>query len=78
MLLVREERLVLQYLRQHASCPFGEILKACFPKTPESWGERVVQNLEWLGYLSIFPGSDGQPPSVQLTSRGKEASLNRQ
>ncbi len=71
-MLVREERLVLQYLRHHSTCPFGQILKACLPGTPEVWGERILQNLEWLGYVSVFPGADGQLPTVQITSRGKQ------
>ncbi len=72
-MLVHEEQLVLQYLRKHPFCSFRKLVTACMPGAPESWGERILHNLEWLGYISIFPANDGIGPTIQLTNRGKEA-----
>lgn len=72
-MLVHEERLVLQYLRQRNVCSLRQIVQNCWPGAPSAWAERILQQMEWLGYITVYPGGDGQPQIVQITNRGKEA-----
>jgi hypothetical protein len=76
-MLAREESLVLQHLGSHTTCRFAEVLQVCLPGTPPAWGQRVLGNLEWLGYVTVYAAADGEPLAVQLTEKGT-AYLRRQ
>lgn len=75
-MLIHEEINILGYLQEHPSCPFEQIHKKCLPSASLSVTERLLRNLEWLGYVSIFPGNDGRPFGVQITSRGMKMVAN--
>src|SRR5262245_47055524 len=76
-MLAREESLVLHHLERHTTSRFAEVVKACLPGAPQDWGRRVLGNLEWLGYITVYAAADGAPLAVQLTEKGT-AYLRRQ
>ncbi len=73
-MFVHEERRILRYLRDHRSCQFSQMLTACLPGTPALDGQRLLLNLEWLGYITVFPDQEGNPLLIQITTRGDRAS----
>jgi hypothetical protein len=36
------------------------------------WGQRVLRQLEWLGYVVIYSSPEGQPLLLELTQKGTE------
>ena len=71
-MLVPEQRLVLGYLGERATASFRDVLAACLPGATREWGKRVLCDLEWLGYVTVFPGGDGEPLALQITDKGRE------
>lgn len=72
MPLLQEEKRILKYLQNHPLCPFSQLLAACLPGAPASGARQILANLEWLGYVNVFPSQDGQPSMLELTSRGQK------
>jgi hypothetical protein len=70
-MLVQEQKRVLIYLGQRATAPFQDVLRACLPGAPLDWGKRVLADLEWLGYVTIYADGAGKPFAVQLTEKGR-------
>ena len=71
----REETRILGYLQAHPTSNLTDLLKACLPGAPRAWAERVIANLEWLGYVAVYyAGSD--PVALQITDRGRRAVLS--
>jgi hypothetical protein len=62
---------VLAYLRRHLTATATEVARACLPAAPPDWINRIVAELDWLGYVTVFPGPDGEPHALQLTDKGK-------
>ena len=46
-------------------------MNACLPGAPPHLGSRVISDLEWLGYVTVYYGGDGNPLTLQLTDRGR-------
>ncbi len=72
-MLSQEEFRVLAYLTQQVCGTAATIARACMPGASAEWFERILSNLDWLGYISIFHGPDGKPIVVQVTSTGLSA-----
>jgi hypothetical protein len=70
-MLLHEQSLVLRYLRSRAVAPIRAVLTACLHGTPLELGKRVLADLEWLGYITVYCGSDGEPLAVQITDKGR-------
>jgi hypothetical protein len=70
-MLVHEQSLVLRYLGQRATARFADVLRACLPGASLEWGKRVLSDLEWLGYVTVFPGGNGEPLALQITDKGR-------
>lgn len=70
-MLLQEQSLVLRYLLHSATASFKDVLRACVPGANAEWGARVLADLEWLGYITVFCGGDGVPLAVQLTEKGR-------
>ena len=70
-MLVHEQSLILRFLRQRPTAAFAEVLRACMPGGSADLGKRVLSDLEWLGYVTIFSGNGGEPMAVQLTEKGR-------
>jgi hypothetical protein len=70
-MLVHEQGLILRFLRQRPTAAFAEVLRACMPGASADLGKRVLSDLEWLGYVTIFSGVRGEPMAVQLTEKGR-------
>jgi hypothetical protein len=70
-MLVHEQSLVLSYLRRRATASFRELLKVCLAGATWEWGKRVLSDLEWLGYVTVYSAADGEPFAVQITDKGK-------
>ena len=52
-------------------------LARCFPGAADGWLTRVLANLDWLGYVTIFNGPDGRPDAVGLTDKGEPRATRR-
>jgi hypothetical protein len=71
-MLVHEQSLVLRYLGQRPTALFRDVLKACLPGTSLEWGKRVLCDLEWLGYITVYPDGNGEPFALQITDKGRQ------
>jgi hypothetical protein len=67
-----EEIKVLRYLRGHTPAALGELLRACLPGTPLDWGKRIISDLEWLGYVTVYYGRGGDPVALEITPKGAQ------
>ena len=66
-----EETRALEYLRSHKSPSLTEIARACLARAADmEWVDRVVANLNWLGYVAVYPGANGTPAALQITQKG--------
>jgi hypothetical protein len=70
-MLVPEQSLVLRYLGRCATAAFQDLLRACLPGASGDWGKRVLSDLEWLGYITVFSDGGGEPLAVQITDKGR-------
>jgi hypothetical protein len=71
-MLVPEQDLILRYLGRRTTALFCDVLQSCLPGASRDWGTRILSDLEWLGYITIYPGADGQPLALQLTDKGRQ------
>jgi hypothetical protein len=67
-MLTPEERKVLEYLRRCGGAAVEDVVGACLPGSAPGWAERVVGNLDWLGYVTVLPG--GVRGYLQITAAG--------
>jgi hypothetical protein len=47
------------------------------PGTPPEWVERIISNLDWLGYVTVYPGPGGTAAALQVTHKGLAAAGGR-
>jgi hypothetical protein len=71
------ERRVLAYLRRHPGATVADVARACLPGTPPGWVDRIISNLDWLGYLTVYPGPGGTAAGLQITAKGMAAAGGR-
>lgn len=71
-MLTHEQSRVLRFLGQCSTALLRELFRACLPGTSPEWGKRALYDLEWLGYITVFPGGDGEPWAVQITDKGRQ------
>jgi DNA-binding IscR family transcriptional regulator len=64
---------VLAYLRQHAWATVADVTSACLPGTPNELVSRILGNLDWLGYVTAYPGPGGTAAALQITQKGMAA-----
>jgi hypothetical protein len=69
-MITPEENRVLSYLRRHAGAEASEVTRACLPGVAPGLIARIISNLDWLGYLTVFYDDHGEPAFLQATSRG--------
>ncbi len=69
-MLTLEETKILQFLRRQVVASLPELCQRCLPGTSPEWVQRVLADLEWLGYVVVFDGAGGDL-TVQTTERGK-------
>ena len=69
-MLMPEEKRILSYLRQHITATAAEVGRACLPGAARAWVDRVLANLDWLGYLTAYAGPDGDSTLLQVTAKG--------
>ena len=69
-----EETRILRYLRSHTPARVCDLLKSCLPGAPQEWGNRILANLEWLGYITVYYEPGGDPVALELTSKGMSCS----
>jgi hypothetical protein len=69
--LTPEEARVLRYLGEHASAPLADVARLCLPGSSPEWVDRIISNLDWLGYLTVLGGPDSVSAVVQITDRGR-------
>ncbi len=68
---------VLSYLRQHPGATVADLNRNCLPGTPPEYVGRIISNLDWLGYLAVYPGPGGTAAAVQVTPKGLAATGGR-
>ncbi len=71
--LMPNEAKVLAYLHQRRWATVGDVAGACLPGAPRESVERLVSNLDWLGYVTRYPGPGGAAAALQLTAKGAAA-----
>ncbi len=71
-MMTPEERRVLEYLQRHSSALVADVARACVAGASPEWVDRVVANLDWLGYVAVHHGPDGEPVALQVTRKGLE------
>jgi hypothetical protein len=64
---------VLAYLHGRRWATVGDVAGACLPGAPRESVERLVWNLDWLGYVTRYPGPGGTAATLQLTAKGAAA-----
>ena len=69
-MMTSEEARVLEYLRRHGSAPVADVARGCLSGAPSEWVDRVVANLDWLGYVAVHRGPAGEPAALQITEKG--------
>jgi len=69
-MMTPEEAKVVAYLRTHSSASVAEVARACLPGPSREWVNRILANLDWLGYITVYPGKDGNPAAMQITDAG--------
>jgi hypothetical protein len=65
-----EESRVMAYLRRRRCVEVDELAAACLPGAVSGWVEQLLANLDWLGYVTLFPAAGAAPAVVQITERG--------
>jgi hypothetical protein len=70
LMLTPEEVRVLNYLRRQLCAGLKSVVQSCLPGSTPAWVERVVSDLEWLGYVTVYHGADGQPVTLEITENG--------
>jgi hypothetical protein len=74
--MMPEQVKVLAYLRRHVFATVRDVAAACFNGATATWMCRVLAELTWLGYVTVFNGPDGEPTALQITQIGlREASV---
>jgi hypothetical protein len=68
--MMPEEVNVLAYLRTRRCAAVPKLAAACLANAGPRWVGRVVSNLEWLGYVTVYYGPGGEPEALQITDRG--------
>ena len=69
-MMTPEETKVLTYLRKRLSATVADVATTCFSGTPPEWVSRIIANLDWLGYLTVYYGPGGTPAALQITDKG--------
>jgi hypothetical protein len=71
--LMPGEAKVLAYLHERRWATVGDVAGACLPGAPRESVERLVSNLDWLGYVTRYPGPGGTAATLQITAQGAAA-----
>jgi hypothetical protein len=70
-MMTSEEVKVLNYLRQHGTASVVVLAQGCLPGLSPDWVGRIVANLDWLGYLTVYGESNGAQAVLQITEKGR-------
>jgi DNA-binding MarR family transcriptional regulator len=76
-MMTPEEARVLEYLRQHGSAAVADVAHACLAGASPEWVDRVVANLDWLGYVAVHHGPGDEPAALQITEKGLAWAVGR-
>jgi hypothetical protein len=68
-MMTSEETRVLVYLRQHGITSVAALSGSCLAGLPTDWVARIVANLDWLGYVTLY--GDGPHAALQITEKGR-------
>jgi hypothetical protein len=74
-MLTHEQARVLRFLRRGMTCNLEEICRACLPGASPDWTNRVLGDLEWLGYIVVLCDVTGRPAAVETTERGRACTV---
>ena len=69
-MLMPEEKRVLSYLRTHFTASVAEVGRVCLTGAASAWVDRILANLDWLGYVTLYPGQDSESTTLQITAKG--------
>ena len=65
--MMPEEAKVLSYLRQHSHASVRDVAAVC----GQARVARIVADLDWQGYVTVFYEPGGEPSALQITERGR-------
>lgn len=69
-MMTPEEARVLAFLRQHLTATVAELASACLSGATPDWVDRVIANLDWFGYVTVYQGQGTATAVVQITDEG--------
>lgn len=69
-MMTPEETRVLAFLRQHLTATVAELADACLSGATPDWVDRVIANLDWFGYVTVYQGQGAAKAVVQITDQG--------
>ncbi len=69
-MMTPEETRVLVFLRRHLTATVTELGDACLAGASPDWVDRVIANLDWFGYVTVYQGEGGAKAVVQITDEG--------
>jgi hypothetical protein len=69
-MMTSEESKVLRFLHRHGTASVAALSRVCLAGLPAEWVRRIVGNLDWLGYVSVY-GDSGPCAVLQLTEKGR-------
>jgi hypothetical protein len=69
-MLTPEQERILHHLHARLIVPTAELAAACLPGASAAWVNRVLGDLEWLGYVVVYYDAAGLPRTVEMTERG--------
>lgn len=72
-MLTPEEFTVLHYLHHHPGATAASMALECLPGQSANWIDRIASNLDWLGYVIVYQGAEGDVSGMQITDRGRRA-----
>ena len=74
-MLTHEEAKILRFLRKRIAANMSEICQRCLPGASPDWANRVLADLEWLGYVVVLDGGNGRPATIETTKRGRTCAV---
>lgn len=69
-MMTPEESRVLAFLRRHLTATVTELGSSCLSGASPDWVDRVIANLDWFGYVTVYQGQGGVKTVVQITDQG--------
>ncbi len=74
-MLTHEQAKILRFLRKRIAVNMDEICQTCLPGSSPDWANRVLADLEWLGYVVILGDATSRSATIETTERGRTCAV---